>query len=299
MFFHRAAHPSADTTAVVASAAGTRTLLYSLVILIVTGGIQIIIVYVSGSLALFADTLHNFSDALTSIPLWIAFRLALLSPTRRFTLGYGRFEDLAGVLILLIILFSAGVCTYESIMRLLYPQPITHLGWVVLAAIVGFLGNEWVARIRLKTGREMNSAALIADGQHARIDAWTSLAVLGSSIGVILGFPIIDTIVGLGMSAMILYIVWESGKSILLQLLDGVDPKVVDQILRILSEYHISPKAVHDVRVRWVGHVMQAELHIHFPPNEPIGEIPKLQHRLLHRFQEDLPSMKSLSIVAI
>ncbi len=135
-------------------------------------------VLISGSVALLADTIHNFSDALTAVPLWIAFALGRRAASRRYTYGYGRAEDVAGVVIVGMIFFSALVAAYESYQKIVNPQPLSNLGWVMVAAVVGFLGNEAVAIFRIRIGREIGSAALIADGQHARVDGITSLAVL-------------------------------------------------------------------------------------------------------------------------
>lgn len=124
-------------------------------ILAITATLQIIVVAISGSVALLADTIHNFGDATTAIPLWVAFVLARRKPSRTFTYGLGRVEDLAGILIVLIILASALVAGYEAIDRLLHPQPVTQLGWLIAAGIVGFVGNEVVAVFRIRVGRQM------------------------------------------------------------------------------------------------------------------------------------------------
>ena len=170
---------------------------WSLIGLAATAVFQVVIVFFSGSVALLADTIHNIADAATAIPLWIAFTLARRQPSRRFTYGYGRVEDVAGVMIVLTILFSAVLAGYESINRLLHPQPVEHLWAVAIASIIGFAGNELVAIFRIRVGKEINSAALVADGYHARVDGLTSLGVLFSAVGVWLGYPLADPIFGL------------------------------------------------------------------------------------------------------
>ena len=170
-------------------------------ILSITAILQFVAVLATGSVALLADTIHNVGDAATAVPLWIAFLLARRKPSPRFTYGYGRAEDLAGVAIVLIILISAIVAAYEAIDRLIHPQPIIYLGWVALAGVIGFIGNEAVAVFRIRVGREINSAALIADGYHARTDGLTSLAVVAGAFGVWLGFPVADPIVGLSSAS--------------------------------------------------------------------------------------------------
>ncbi|HEX4849805.1 MAG TPA: cation diffusion facilitator family transporter, partial [Puia sp.] len=148
---------------------------WSFVGLMATALLQAVVVFISGSVALMADPIHNFGDATTAIPLWIAFMLVGWKPTKRFTYAYGRVEDIAGVAIVLIILFSAIVAGYESIDRFFHPRSVENLFAVIVAAVIGFLGNEVVAIFRIRVGKEIGSAALIADGYHARVDGWTSL----------------------------------------------------------------------------------------------------------------------------
>src|SRR6185295_2866826 len=193
------------------------------------------IVAISGSVALLADTIHNFSDALTAIPLGLAFTLSRRARNTRFTYGYGRAEDIAGVIIVLMILFSAIEAIYQSVVKIINPQPITNIGWVTVAAIIGFLGNELVAVFRIRVGRQIGSAALVADGNHARTDGFTSLAVLAGALGVWLGYPLLDPIVGLGIGAAILAIVWNSARDIYYRVMDAVDPEITDLVRKTVS----------------------------------------------------------------
>lgn len=254
--------------------------------LMVTALLQVVIVYYTGSVALLADTIHNFGDASTAIPLWIAFRLARLAPSRRFPYGYGKVEDFAGMIVVLLILVSAVVAGYESVQRLLAPQPIRFLGAVAAAAIIGFLGNELVAIFRIRVGREIGSAALIADGYHARVDGVTSLAVLGSVVGVWLGFPILDPIVGIVITVLILRILWSAAKIVFLRMLDGVDPTVLDDIRHAVE--HVDG-VVHtsEVRARWIGHRLHAEVNLSVASDSPIGEAHAVaneaRHAVLHQ----------------
>src|SRR5215813_12473165 len=203
---------------------------WSFVGLFATAVFQTIVVLLSGSVALLADTIHNMADAGTAIPLWVAFTLGRKKPSQRFTYGYGRVEDLAGITIVLIILMSAIAAGYESIQRFFHPQKVEYLWAVIVASIVGFAGNEGVAIFRIKVGKEIGSAALIADGYHARIDGLASLGVLAGALGVWVGYPLADPLVGLLITIVILRILWESGKSVLSRLLDSVDPEVTDEI---------------------------------------------------------------------
>src|SRR3954451_20484665 len=170
---HGVVDPSITT-----SERGLWAIKWSFFIMAATAVFQMVVVFLSGSVALLADTIHNFGDAATAIPLGLAFWFARKKPSNRFTFGYGRVEDLAGVWIVLTILASAIFAGYESIQRIFHPQEISHLSAVIGASIIGFVGNEVVAIFRIRVGREINSAALIADGYQARVDGWTSLSVL-------------------------------------------------------------------------------------------------------------------------
>jgi len=258
---------------------------WSFIGLFATALVQIVVVLLSGSVGLLSDTIHNFGDAATAVPLWIAFALTRLGTSRRFPFGYGRFEDLAGVVVVLIILFSALVAGYEAIDRLLNPQPVGYLWAVMVASVVGFVGNEVIAMFRIKVGREIGSAALVADGYHARTDGWTSLAVLLGAIGVWLGYPLADPIVGLLITAAILVIVWQSGKAVFSRLLDGVEPEVLDEI-RHAAAHVPGVEDVAEVRARWLGHRLRAEVNVAVSPELSVAEghavAREVNHQLLH-----------------
>src|SRR5215207_469132 len=253
-------HGVIDPT-IATTARGIWAIKWSFVILGITAVLQMVVVAASGSVALLADTIHNVGDATTAIPLWIAFLLARRKPTSTFTYGYGRVEDLAGISIVLIILLSALVAGYEAIDRIFHPQPITLLLWVAIAGVIGFVGNEAVAVFRIRVGREINSAALVADGYHARTDGLTSLAVVAGAIGVWLGFPLADPIVGLVITVAIFGIVWQSARSVLTRMLDGVEPGTVGEI-RQAAEHVPGIEQVVDAKARWIGHRLHADLTI-------------------------------------
>jgi cation diffusion facilitator family transporter len=261
---------------------------WSLAALLATALFQLVIVLISGSVALLADTIHNFGDAGTAIPLWVAFIIGRRKATRRFTYGYGRIEELAGLFIVLVILGSAILAAYESVVRILDPPTVQYLWIVAAASVVGFLGNEAVALFRIKVGREIGSAALVADGYHARTDGLTSLAVLLGAIGVWLGFPLADPIVGLLISLAILRIVWQSGKSVFTRLLDGVDPEVVDEVRQVAVETP-GVQAVSQVRVRWLGHRLWAEVNAAVASDLTVQQghevAQEVHHRLLHQLR--------------
>lgn len=261
---HSHTHGSVDPS-IASSEDGLWAVKWSFVALMVTAILQLVVVFISGSVALLSDTIHNFGDAATAVPLGIAFALSRLPATRRFPFGYGRTEDVAGVLVVGIILFSAVLAGYQAVGRILDPQPIAFLGWVAAASVVGFLGNEAVAVFRIRVGRSIGSAALVADGYHARTDGWTSLAVLGGAVGVWLGYPLADPIIGLLITVAILVIVWQSGKTVFTRLLDGVEPGVIEEIQHTAS--HVAGvEDVAEVRARWLGHRLRAEVNIAVAP---------------------------------
>ena len=231
----------------------------SFFILFGTSILQVAVVRFSGSVALFADTIHNISDASIAIPMWIAFKLMQKKPSKRFNYGYGRVEDITGIFIVFTILFSDVVAGYQSIDRFFHPQKVEYIWIEGVASFIGFIGNEAVAMLRIKVGKEIGSAALIADGYHARVDGLTSLAVIFGSIGVWLGFPLADPIVGILIAIAILRIVWKSGKTIIVRLLDGVDPEIIDEI-KYAVNHASGVKDITEVRVRWSGHRMHADL---------------------------------------
>lgn len=226
---------------------------------------QVVIAIVSSSVALLADTIHNFSDAATAIPLWIAFALTRRGANRRFTYGYGKTEDVAGVVIVLVILLSAVVAGYQSILKLVNPQPVSNLGWVAAAASIGFLGNEAVAIFRIRVEREIGSAALIADGQHSRVDGFTSLAVLIGVVGVWVGLPILDPLVGLAITVAILFIVKNAAVTLWRHAIDGIEPEILRRLEQAPAEVS-GVRGVHEVRARWIGHKIHTDLHIVLDP---------------------------------
>ena len=257
---HGHTHGVIDAT-IATTARGIWAIKWSFAVMAITAVLQLAVVLFSGSVALLADTIHNFGDAMTAVPLWIAFMLARRKPTTTFNYGLGRVEDLAGIIIVLIILLSAILAGYEAINRLLHPQGISGLGWVAAAGLVGFLGNEIVAIVRIRIGREINSAALIADGYHARTDGLTSLAVVVGALGVWAGFPLADPIVGLVITVAIFGIVWQSSRSVFTRLLDGVEPNIVGEI-RHAAEHVPGVLRVVEAKARWLGHELLAEVSI-------------------------------------
>jgi cation diffusion facilitator family transporter len=292
-------HDSADKTdtAFESSARGLRVLGVSFGVLVLAAAVQAVIVVASGSVALLGDSLHNVADALTAVPLAVAFSVGRRHATRRFTYGYGRAEDLAGIAIVAIIAVSGALAGYAAITRLVHPQGVRALGWVAAAAIVGFLANEWVARYRIRVGREIGSAALVADGLHARADGFTSLAVLLGAAGAALGFPIADPIVGLLITVAILYVLRDAAREIGRRLMDAVDPKLIDEAERIIAGTE-GVLGVGSVRLRWIGHALHAEVEIMVGHDLSLvgahAVAVETEHRLIHR----LPRLRGATVHA-
>jgi cation diffusion facilitator family transporter len=260
-----------------ADAAGRRALLISLAGLALTAAIQAVVVALSGSVALLGDTLHNVADALTAVPLLIAFRLARRPPTKRYTYGYGRAEDLGGLFVIAMITLSAVLAAYEAIERLIHPRTVTHVWVVAAAAMVGFIGNEWVARYRIRVGRRIGSAALVADGLHARTDGFTSLAVLFGAAGVALGWRQADPIIGLVITAAILGVLRSAVRQVGARLMDAVDPDLVEQATAAVTRV-AGISDVRDLRIRWIGHTLRAEVDVTVPANLSVVQAHELAH---------------------
>ena len=291
---HGHTHGVIDAT-IASTDRGIWAIKWSFIVLAITSAFQLVVVLSSGSVALLADTIHNIADATTAIPLWIAFMLARRKPTATFTYGYGRVEDLAGITIVLIILSSAMVAGYQATDRLIHPQPITLLGWVAAAGIIGFIGNEIVAVLRIRVGREINSAALIADGYHARTDGLTSLAVVGGALGVWLGFPLADPIIGLLITVAILGIVWQSARSVLTRMLDGVEPGLVGEIHHS-GEHVAGIKKVLDVKARWLGHKLHADVAILVDAASTVAEADRITAALKDELFAHIPALTDANV---
>ncbi|MBA2809593.1 cation diffusion facilitator family transporter [Streptomyces sp. KM273126] len=291
--FRPHSHDAADSTdtALESSEDGIRALKISLVALMVTALLQLVVVAISGSVALLADTIHNFSDALTALPLWAAFALARRAASRRYTYGYGRAEDLAGLFIVLMIAVSAVVAAWQSVERLRNPQEINDVWLVVAAGIIGFAGNELVASYRIRVGRRIGSAALVADGLHARTDGLTSLAVVLGAVGVLLGFPLADPIVGLLITVAILLVLRGAVRDIYRRLMDGVDPEMV-----AAAEERISgvPGVVQieTVRMRWLGHRVHAEVAVVVDREKSLVESHDIAEEIRHQLLHGVPKLQ-------
>jgi cation diffusion facilitator family transporter len=290
-------HDAADSvdSGLISSRLGLRTLWWSFAVLLATALGQAAVVSVSGSVALLGDTVHNGADALTAFPLAAAFILGRRVATRTFTYGLGRVEDLAGVVMVVLIGASSVFALYEAVERIVHPQPVRHLGWVALAGLIGFAGNEAVAVWRIRVGRRIGSAALVADGLHARTDGLTSLAVLLGAAGVSIGWNWADPVVGIGIAVGIVAVMVSAARQVFGRLLDGVDPGLVG-----VAEAAIAATpgvlSVDRVRLRWVGHDLLAEAEIGVDPVAPIADAHATAHLVEHALTHALPRLSEATV---
>lgn len=292
---HSHNHADSLDNALEASEVGIRALKISLAVLMATALAQCVVVWWTGSVALLADTIHNFSDALTAVPLWIAFLWGRRAPTRRFTYGFGRAEDLAGLFVVAMIALSAAVAGWQSIDRLLHPRAIDAPLAVAIAGLIGFVGNEAVAVYRIRIGTRIGSAALVADGHHARTDGFTSLAVLVGAVGVMLGYPLADPIVGLIITAMILVVLRGAARDVLGRLMDAVDPALTDAAVRSAMNTP-GVLGLDDLRLRWSGHRLRAEASVLADPDLDLGAAHGLAHEVQHALLHGVPKLVAATV---
>lgn len=304
--WHRAKHaitPHSHDSAVAvdnaleASDRGPRALLVSLAVLGVTAGAQAVVAALSGSIALLGDTLHNTADALTAVPLGLAFWIGRRPANRRYTYGYGRAEDLAGVVIVVLIAASSALAAYEAVRRLAHSEDVHHLWAVAVAGLVGFIGNEVVARYRIKVGREIGSAALVADGLHARTDGFTSLSVLIGAGGVAIGWHWADPAVGLLITVAILLVLRDAAKEIYRRLMDAVDPALVDQVDHVL-EHTDGVVDVGLTRLRWIGHQLRAECTVVVSADLTVSDGHRIAESCEHRLLHEIPRLTAAMVHA-
>ncbi|NYD43854.1 cation diffusion facilitator family transporter [Nocardioides panaciterrulae] len=290
-------HDSADAVddALEGSAEGIRAVRTSLVVLGVTAILQAVLFGLTGSVALLADTIHNVADALTAVPLWVAFVLAGRSANRRYTYGYGRAEDLAGVFIVAMIALSAVLAGWESLRRLADPQPLADPWVVMVAGLVGFAGNEAVAAYRIRVGRKIGSAALEADGVHARTDGFTSLAVVLGALGALAGWDWADPLVGVLITVAIVAVLRGAARDIYRRLMDAVEPELADRAEDVLAGTP-GVVAVPDLRLRWVGHRVRAEATIAVASDLSLREADEVAVEAAARLRTGVPKLVASTV---
>lgn len=284
----------ADATAL-ATRQGVRATWICLAALLLTAVVQLVIVVRTGSVALFADTLHNFTDALTAIPLLIAFRLARRPPTRRYSYGYHRAEDLAGVVIVAMILVSSLAAAIEAVRRLVHPATIDHPVWVLVAGVVGVIGNEAVAAYRIRVGRRIGSAAMVADGLHARTDGLTSIAVVGSALGVMAGIPRADAVVGLAISLVVFWTLVQAARTVIHRVLDGTEETTIVMIEEVAAAVP-GVEHVSSARARWTGHQLMSEVSIDVDPSLTVADGHEVAERVRESLQRQVPRLVEVAV---
>ena len=260
-----------------------------------TALLQLGVAISSGSVALLADTIHNFADALTAIPLWLAFSLSRRLRNSRYTYGYGRAEDLAGSAIVALIFISAIEVYAQSIQKIIHPVTVSNLGWVAAAAGIGFLGNELAALLRLRAGQRIHSAALVADGRHSQVDGFTSLGVIAGVIGIKLGFPLADPLIGFVIGTTILIVTWNSGRELWYRLMDATDPQVTALVEQTAAAV-AGVLAVDDIRIRWLGRWQQADLHIMVDAQLPTSESHQIAKSVRHALFHAMTSLQEVTV---
>lgn len=278
-------------TAVVAGAEGTkeglRVLRISAVLLAAAAIFQFIVVGIGGSAGLLADALDNLGDVITTIVLWIAFIATRRAADHRYTFGYQRLEDLAGVLVVLVVWASAIYAGIESYRKLVGEHSPSAIGLGLAAAAFGAITNEMVARYKINVGRRINSPPLIADGQHARTDALASVAAFAGLLGVNLGFPEADAIAGLTITAAIAWIAYGASRQVLARLLDAVDPEIISRIAHVAEE---TPGVIDTGRIqaRWAGRslyvtiTVSADAALTLAAAHEVAEA--VHHQIIHEF---------------
>ncbi|WP_343571292.1 cation diffusion facilitator family transporter [Mycobacterium sp.] len=230
----------------------------SALVLALTGLIELVIAVVSGSVALLGDALHNLSDVSTSALVFVGFRASRRLPTERYTYGYERAEDLAGIGVALVIWSSAIVAGQESVEKLINHGSTGHVGWGIAAAAVGIAGNQLVARYKLTVGRRIRSATVVADAKHSRLDALSSAGAMLGLIAVALGWTWADAVAGIVVTGFICHVGWEVTADIAHRLLDGVDPEIITTAefaaLEVAGVQHAHARA------RWTGRTLRVEV---------------------------------------
>jgi cation diffusion facilitator family transporter len=275
--------------------AGLRAVQISTAGMLLVAAIQFAIAWIGGSAGLFADALHNFGDVFTTIALWIAFVISNRAANQRYTYGYYRAEDLAGIFIVLVIIASAAASAVESIQKLTSGNIPTQIYLSMAAALIGVAGNELLAQYKISVGKRINSVSLIADGHHSRIDGLTSLAAFVGLVGVKLGFPKADPIAGIVITIVIVTVVFSTSRSVLRRLLDAVDPRVVPSVVTTASAVP-GVEDVTDVRARWVGHTLHVVMNIEVDAELTLSKAHAIAEEVRHRLFHEIKGVSEVVI---
>ena len=281
---HGHSHVSADRSALF-SGEGIRAIKISTFGLLLTALIQFVIVAIGGSVGLLADSLHNFADVFTTVALWIAFNASKRAADRRYTYGYDRFEDLVGVVIVFIIGLSCAISGYESYRALVHERTVSHIPVSIAAGVVGIIGNEAVAQYKIRVGRTIRSAALVADGIHSRTDGLVSAGAVVGLIGVALGYPKADPIAALAITVAIAWATIVAAREVTGRLVDRIDAGLVGSIDRQARSV-TGVEDVHDIKARWAGRSLYVQMDLAVDEVLPLRDAhaiaEEVRHAVLH-----------------
>lgn len=269
-----------------------RAVLVSAGALGIAAAVELLSGFAGHSAGVVADGLHNSGDVLTTGVLLASFRLARRPATVRFTAGFGRIEDVATLLIIVVIVVTAAVAAFESIRRLLVPEPFGNVPFAMAAAAVGIVANLGVSEYKTRVGRRIRSTALEADGQHSRIDALVSAgALVGIALSGAAGIKLADPIAGLAITVAILFILGGTVRDLFYRMMDAVDPVIVDGITSAAGSVE-GVLGVHDVSARWVGRELMAVLHIDCDAGATLHDAHEVAQRVQHEIQHRVPAAR-------
>lgn len=269
---------------------------WSVAVLGLTAALQLAIVSATDSAGLFADALHNVGDVLGTAALWVGLRLSRRPPSARFPYGWRRFEDLAGLVIVVAIAASAALALWDSTTAILgETHRVRNPAWALAAALVGVAGNEAVASYKIRVGRSIDSVALVADGRHARVDGLVSLAAAAGIVGAWLGVPLADPVAGLVIGGVIVLVLLRTGGEVLARTVDAVEPGIIDRIDEVAGRVP-GIRGVHDVRARRVGRSLLVQLHAEVDGDLRVREAHGLAEEVRHRLVHDLPAILMVDV---
>ena len=261
--------------------------------LALTGVVELVVGLLSGSVALLGDALHNLSDVSTSLAVFIGFRASRKTATDRYTYGYERAEDMAGIGIAVVIWASAAFAGYESIRKLIHNTGTHDVGWGIGAAAVGIVGNQIVARYKLRVGTRINSATLVADAKHSWLDALSSGGAMVGLIAVSLGAPWADAVAGIIVTGFICHVGWEVTSDVAHRLLDGVEPEVIETAEKVAAEI---PGVRHaHARARWTGRTLRVEVEGWVDADTTVAESDRIGQAIADALAPKLPEMRNFN----
>ena len=279
------AHRRLAMRAIVVSSAG----------LLLTSSFELAITVLSGSVALLSDAIHNLGDVFTTVGVYIGFRLSRRSGTTRYPYGFGRAEDLAGIVILLAIWSSAVLAGWQSYEKLVSGRGTSHLALGMVAAVIGIIGNQLVARYKLRVGREIKSAPLLVDARHSWLDTIASAGALAGLIGVAAGLRIADPLAGFAITLLIIHIGVDATRDVARRLMDENDEAVAEAIAHVASHVR-GVVRVDDVRARWLGREVEARVRVGLPVETSFTDAHEVAHRVRDAVRRDVPDLRDVVV---